>query len=253
MQLNLKKPIAFFDLETTGVNIAKDRIVEIGLIILNTDNTSKEYRFLVNPTIPIPIESSLIHNIYDKDVENEPTFKELAPRLYRLFDACDLAGYNSNHFDVPLIVEEFLRVGFNLKTKNKNLLDSFSIFTKFERRDLSSAYKFFCNKTLENAHSALADIRATFEIFKAQVEKYDELENDMEKIADLTNRNKNSIDNANRFVTINKEACFNFGKYRGQTVKNVLKENPGYYSWMMQGDFPLNTKQVLTDIKQSFK
>ena len=251
MQLNLKRPIAFFDLETTGTNIAKDRIVEIGMIIVNTDNTTKEYRFLVNPTIPIPKEASLIHGIYDKDVENEATFKELAPRLYRIFDACDLAGYNSNYFDVPLLVEEFLRVGYNLNIKNRNLLDAFSIFTMFERRDLGSAYKFFCNKTLENAHSAIYDVRATFEVFKAQIERYDELENDMNFIADLTNRNKNSLDNANRFVLIDEIPCFNFGKYKGIAIEKVLKENPGYYSWIMQGDFPLNTKQVLTDIKKS--
>lgn len=253
MQLNLKRPIAFFDLETTGINVAKDRIVEIGLIIVNTDNSTKEYRYLVNPTIPIPVESSVIHGIYDEDIKNEPTFKELAPRLYRIFDACDLAGYNSNKFDVPLLVEEFLRVGYNFNTKNRNLLDAFNIFTMFERRDLTSAYKFFCNKTLENAHSALADVKATFEVFKAQVERYDELENDMNSIAELTMRNKNAIDNANRFVMIDNVACFNFGKHKGKTIEEVLKKDMGYYSWIMQGDFPLNTKQVLTEIKDTFQ
>lgn len=251
MQLNLKRPIAFFDLETTGVNVATDRIVEIGIIIVQTDNTEKEYRYLVNPTIQIPVESSVIHGIYDKDVANEKTFSELSKELFDLLDPCDLAGYNSNRFDVPLLMEEFLRVGIDFKLEERNLLDAFSIFVMHERRDLGSAYKFFCDKTLENAHTALADVKATYEVFKAQVVRY-ELGEDMAEIAKKTSNNKNAIDNANRFIWINKVACFNFGKHKGQPIENVLKTNPGYYAWMMKSDFAQNTKQKLTELKNSF-
>ncbi len=253
MQLNLKRPIAFFDLETTGVNVATDRIVEIGIIIVNVDNTEKEYRFLVNPTIPIPVEASLIHGIYTKDVVNEPTFAELSKELFDLLEPCDLAGYNSNRFDVPLLMEEFLRVGINYNIKTRNLLDAFTIFVMHEKRDLGSAYKYFCGKTLENAHTALADVKATYEVFKAQIEKYDDLENDMDSISKKFNQNSNSIDNANRFIWINKIACFNFGKHKGQPIENVLKSNPGYYAWMMKSDFAQDTKQKLTEIKNAIK
>lgn len=252
MQLKLKRPLAFFDLETTGVNVATDRIVEIGIVIMAIDNTEKEYRFLVNPTIPIPVESSVIHGIYDKDVADAKTFAEMAQDLFDLLDPCDLGGYNSNRFDVPLLVEEFLRVGIDFRTDSRNLLDAFSIFVQHEKRDLSSAYKFFCDKTLENAHTALADVKATFDVFKAQVARYDDLENDMTAIAAASNQNKNALDNANRFTKINNIPCFNFGKHKGQPIQDVLKTNPGYYSWMMKSDFPQNTKQVLTEIKNSF-
>lgn len=252
MQLKLNRPLAFFDLETTGVNIATDRIVEIGIVIMAIDNTEKEYRFLVNPTIPIPVETSVIHGIYDKDVADAKTFAELSKELFDLLDPCDLGGYNSNRFDVPVLVEEFLRVGVDFRIDNRNLLDAFNIFIQHEKRDLSSAYKFFCNKTLENAHTALADVKATFDVFKAQVERYDDLENDMAFIAQASKQNKNAIDNAGRFIFVNKVACFNFGKHKGHPIEKVLKSNPGYYAWMMKSDFPQNTKQVLTELKESF-
>jgi len=252
MQLNLKRPLAFFDLETTGVNVATDRIVEIGIIIIQPDNSEKEYRYLVNPTVPIPTEASVIHGIYDKDVVNEKTFAKLSKELFDLLDPCDLGGYNSNRFDVPLLVEEFLRVGINFNIETRNLLDAFTIFVMHEKRDLSSALKFYCNKTLENAHSAVADVKATLDVFKAQIEKYDDLENDMDFISKNAKQNKNAIDNANRFVWVNKVACFNFGKHKGQPIEKVLKSNPGYYAWMMKSDFAQNTKQKLTELKTSF-
>lgn len=251
MELNLKRPIAFFDLETTGVNIAKDRIVEIGIVIVDIDNSEKEYRYLVNPTIPIPVETSLIHGIYDKDVANEKTFAEISQEIFDLLNPCDLAGYNSNHFDVPLLMEEFLRVGVDFNLQERNLLDAFKIFIMHEKRDLGSAYKFFCGKTLENAHTAIADVKATYEVFKAQLVKYN-LGTDMAEIAEKTGNNKNAIDNANRFIYINKVACFNFGKHKGQPIEKVLKSNPGYYAWMMKSDFAQNTKQKLTELKNSF-
>lgn len=251
MELNLKRPLAFFDLETTGVNVASDRIVEIGVLIIDRDNSEKEYRFLVNPTVPIPVEVSVIHGIYDKDVANEPTFAERAKELFDLLNPCDLAGYNSNRFDVPLLIEEFLRVNINFSIDDRNLLDAFTIFTMHEKRNLASALKFYCNKELVDAHTALADVRATADVFKAQVEKYDTLENDIDKIYDVTRNNRNTIDTANRLVKIKNVACFNFGKHKGQSVESVLSTNPGYYSWIMKSDFPLHTKQKLKEIKLS--
>ena len=177
MQLHLKKPLAFFDLETTGVNVTADRIVEIGIVIMHVDGSKTEHRYLVNPTIPIPIESSLIHGIYDKDVVDSPSFAELSDELFELLNPCDLGGFNSNRFDVPILVEEFLRVEKNFSIDNRNLIDVRNIFVMMEKRDLTSAYKFFCGKDLENAHSALADVVATHEVFLAQVERYDELSN----------------------------------------------------------------------------
>lgn len=251
MNLKLKKPLAFFDLETTGVNVATDRIVEIGILVIREDNSKEEYRYLVNPTVPIPVEVSLIHGIYDKDVADKPTFAELAKELYDLLNPCDLAGYNSNRFDVPLLVEEFLRVNVNFSIDNRNLLDAFSIFTMHEKRDLGSALKFYCDKEIQNAHTAMADVIATYDVFKAQIEKYDHLGNDIDGIYEKTRNNKNAIDTAQRLVMIKGVPCFNFGKHKGQAVKDVLTANPGYYSWIMRSDFALHTKQKLKEIKLS--
>lgn len=251
MKLNLKRPLAFFDLETTGVNLATDRIVEIGILIIREDNSKEEYRYLINPTVSIPIEVSIIHGIYDKDVADKPTFAALAKEIYDLLDPCDLAGYNSNRFDVPLLLEEFLRVNINFNIDNRNLLDAFSIFTMFEKRDLSSALKFYCNKEIENAHTAMADVMATYDVFLAQLEKYNELGSDMDAIYEKTRNNKDAIDTAQRLIMIKNVPCFNFGKHKGEAIKDVLTANPGYYSWIMRSDFGLHTKQKLKEIKLS--
>jgi DNA polymerase III subunit epsilon len=249
MQLKLKRPIAFFDLETTGVNITTDRIVEIGIIRINPDNSKEERRYLVNPTIPIPIESSLIHGIYDEDVKTQPTFKDLSAELYEFLNPCDLSGFNSNRFDVPVLIEEFLRVDINFSIDKRNLIDVRNIFVMMEQRSLTAAYKFYCGKDLENAHSALADIQATYEVFLAQLERYEELSKDMDELNNTTRNDLNQIDTAARLVMQNNRPAFNFGKYKGMYVEDVLKKDPGYYNWILQNDFPLHTKQKLKEIK----
>lgn len=251
MELNLKKPLAFFDLETTGTDIAKDRIVEISIFKVNPNQSTELKTIKINPTIPIPEKTSKIHGIYDKDVENAPTFAQEAKNIANFLKGCDLAGYNSNRFDIPLLVEEFLRVNVNFNIKNRRFIDVQIIFHKKESRTLSGAYKFFCNKTLENAHSAEADTKATYEILKAQLDKYDDLKNDVDALAKFSYHNKNA-DFAGRII-FNKagEEVFNFGKYKGRTVKEVLKRDKGYFSWMLNADFPLYTKKILTDIKLS--
>ena len=249
MNLNLTKPIAFFDLETTGVNVAKDRIVEISILKVFPDGHEESLTYLVNPTIPIPEKVSKIHGIFDADVADKPTFKELAPKLSAYLEGCDLAGYNSNMFDIPLLAEEFLRADFDFNMNNRRMIDVQVIFHKMEQRTLSAAYKFFCNKDLVGAHSAEADTKATYEILKAQLDRYDELENDMDYIAKFAKYHK-FADLAGRIVLNDKdEEVFNFGKYKGQKVEDILNENPGYFSWMMQGDYPLYTKKILTNIK----
>lgn len=253
MQLHLKKPLAFFDLETTGVNVTADRIVEIGIVIMHVDGSKTEHRYLVNPTIPIPIESSLIHGIYDKDVVDSPSFAELSDELFELLNPCDLGGFNSNRFDVPILVEEFLRVEKNFSIDNRNLIDVRNIFVMMEKRDLTSAYKFFCGKDLENAHSALADVVATHEVFLAQVERYDELSNNIDEINEQTRHDLNQIDTANRLTMIDGKPAFNFGKYKGHFVEDVLKKDAGYFGWMLRSDFPLHTKQKLKEIKLSLQ
>jgi DNA polymerase-3 subunit epsilon len=251
MNLNIQRPIAFFDLETTGINIASDRIVEISILKVEPDGSKESFTFKVNPTIPIPEVTSKIHGIYDKDVENEPTFADLAHQLLEIFDNCDLGGYNSNSFDIPLIVEEFLRLELVFDVKNRSWVDVQTIFHKMEQRTLSAAYKFFCNKTLENAHSAEADTNATFEILEAQLEKYsDEIENDVKFLHKFSQRKSNLADFAGRIAFNGKGvAVFNFGKHKGVPVADVLTKEPGYYHWIMNNDFPLYTKQVLKEIK----
>jgi DNA polymerase-3 subunit epsilon len=261
MDLNIKTPIAFFDLEATGINISTDRIVEISILKIFPNGKQELKTLKINPTIPIPIESSLIHGIYDKDVVNSPTFKDVARDLFQTFEGADLAGFNVLKYDIPLLVEEFLRAGIDFDIERRNLLDAQKIFFMMEKRNLSSAYKFYCGKTLENAHSAEADTIATYEVFKAQIERYlgEELEdlqgnkigiieNDMKKIHNMIN--EKMVDLAGRFVFNDKgEECFNFGKQKGKPIAQVLKEEPGYYDWMMKGDFPLDTKRKLTQVK----
>ncbi len=249
MELNLKKPIVFFDLETTGIDVANDRIVEISLLKINSDGTEETKTMRINPEMPIPAQATEIHGISDEDVKNEPTFNVVAKDVARFIEGCDLGGYNSNKFDVPLLAEEFLRVGVDVDLKKHRLVDVQVIFHKMEQRTLSAAYKFYCQKNLDDAHSAEADTKATYEIFKAQIDRYDELNNDMEELSKFSSHNKNA-DFAGRIVYNDKgEETFNFGKYKGQTVESVLEKDQGYFSWMLNSDFPLYTKKVLTAIK----
>tara|TARA_B110000046_G_scaffold52048_2_gene58031 strand:- start:43659 stop:44429 length:771 start_codon:yes stop_codon:yes gene_type:complete len=249
MNLNLKKPLAVFDLETTGINIAKDKIVEVSILKISPNGTREQKTLRVNPEMPIPKEVSEIHGITDEMVANEPTFKQIAHELNNFLDNCDLAGYNSNKFDIPLIVEEFLRVDIDFSLKNRRSVDVQTIFHKMEKRTLEAAFKFYCDKTLVDAHSAAADTSATFEILEAQLDRYTDLENDIDYLAQFSTFTRN-VDVAGRIVlNDNDEEVFNFGKYKGQRVDDVLKANPGYFGWMQNGDFSLNTKKVLSEIK----
>ena len=250
MELKLNKPIVFFDLETTGVQVAKDRIVEISVFKVHPNGNKEGKTWLVNPTIPIPAETTAVHGITNEKVANEPTFKELANEIKSMMEGCDLAGYNSNRFDIPLLAEEFLRIDVDFDMKKHHAVDVQNIFHKMEQRTLSAAYKFYCSKDLENAHSAEADTLATYEILTAQLDKYSELENDIEFLSKFSTRGNSSVDMAGFIVMNDKsEDCFSFGKYKGQTVVSVLSSNPGYYSWIQQADFPLYTKKVLTEIR----
>lgn len=249
MRLNLRNPIIFFDLETTGINIAADRIVEISFlkVDLNGNESSKTYR--VNPQMPIPENASAIHGITDEDVKDAPTFNEVAKILAKEFEGCDLAGYNSVKFDIPLLAEEFLRAGVDIDLKRRKFVDVQIIFMKMEPRTLSAAYKFFVNKEMTEAHSAEADTRATYEVLQAQLDRYPDLENDVAKLAEFSAHNRN-VDFAGRIVYNDDDVeVFNFGKYKGMPVAEVLQRDPGYYGWMMNGDFPLYTKKVMTSIK----
>ncbi len=249
MILNLSKPIAFFDLETTGINVTKDRIVEISILKVAPDGTEIIKSWRVNPTIPIPEKASKIHGIYDADVADKPSFAELGKEINQFIDICDLAGYNSNKFDVPLLVEEFLRADIDFDIKKRKLIDVQVIFFKKEPRTLGAAYRFYCNKEHENAHSATADVIATYEVLKAQIEKYDDLKNDVGHISKFSSQ-MNTADFAGMvlFNEQNKET-FNFGKHKGETVESVFEKEPGYYNWIMNADFPLYTKKVLTTVK----
>ncbi len=249
MQLNLTKPLAFFDLETTGINVSKDRIVEISILKIMPDGSEYSKTWRVNPTIPIPANTSKIHGIYDKDIKDKPTFEELAKEISDFFENSDLAGYNSNKFDVPLLVEEFLRADFDFDVKKRKLVDGQVIFFKKEPRTLGAAYKFYCDKKLENAHTAEADVKATYEVLKAQIERYDDLKNDVNQISKFSSQKK-TADFAGMIVFNNKgKETFNFGKNKGKTVEDVFEQQPGYYSWIMNADFPLYTKKVLTAVK----
>jgi DNA polymerase-3 subunit epsilon len=250
MKLNLSKPIVFFDLETTGINIAKDKIVEISILKVFPNGNKESKTWLVNPEMEIPKESSDIHGITNEKVVNEPTFKELAPEISKMIENCDLAGFNSNRFDIPLLAEAFLRVGIDFNMDNRKAIDVQTIFHKKEQRTLSAGYQFYCNKELENAHSAEADTLATYEILLAQIEKYDDLENDVNALSDFS-YHKVRADFAG-FILYNdkEEEIFSFGKHKGKRVKDVFEQDKGYFNWIQNADFPLYTKKVLREIKE---
>ncbi len=271
MQLNLKRPIAFFDLETTGVNVASDRIVEIAILKIYPDGKVERRpdpsqgtsRFLINPEMPIPAETSMIHGIRDVDVIDAPTFKDVAEKLFKFIYDADLAGFNSNKFDVPILAEEFLRAGIDFSIEGRNLIDVQNLFHLMEQRTLKAGYKFYCGKDLVDAHQAMADVDATYEVFLAQLERYRDTEiedrdgklykpivNDMDHLHTISQRHRNA-DFLGRFVyNEHDEVVFNFGKHKGRRVEEVLQSEPGYYGWMMNGDFPLYTKKVLKKIKE---
>ena len=250
MKLNLKNPLVFFDLETTGTNINSDRIVEICYLKVYPNGNEEAKTLRINPEMHIPEQASAVHGIYDDDVKDCPTFKDVAKKIADDIEGCDLAGFNSNRFDIPVLAEEFLRAGVDIDLMKHKFVDVQVIYHKLEQRTLSAAYKFYCGKNLEDAHTAEADTRATYEVLKAQLDKYpDVLENDITFLSQYSNFNKN-VDFAGRIV-YNEQGVevFNFGKYKGMPVLEVLQRDPGYYSWILQGDFTLNTKNVLTKIR----
>ena len=249
MRLHLKRPFVVFDLETTGINISRDRIVELAYIKVFPDGTEEKSTMRFNPQMPIPLETSMIHGIYDADVEHEPTFASKAKELADKFTGCDFGGFNSNKFDFPMLVEEFLRSQVDFETENRKFVDAQRIFHMMEQRNLSAAYKFYCDKILENAHSAMADTQATYEVLLAQIERYENLENDIEQLHSMSGQS-NNVDLAGRIVYNDKKVpVFNFGKHKGRAVLDVFKTEPAYYQWMMDNDFPLETKRKLTKIK----
>jgi DNA polymerase-3 subunit epsilon len=245
--LLLKRPLAVIDLETTGTNVASDRIIEIAIIKVFPDKTTQSKVKRINPGMPIPAGSTAIHGIKDEDVKDAPTFKQAAHELKQFMDNCDLAGYNSNRFDIPLLVEEFLRADIEFDVSKRKFVDVQRIFHLMEKRTLGAAYKFYCDKQLENAHSAEADALATYEILEAQLGRYEQLQEDIDSLADFT-KEEDYIDFARRLVMQGGNEVFNFGKYKGRSVREVLKAEPQYYDWMMKADFPLNTKQKLSEI-----
>ncbi len=261
MKLNLNRPLAFFDLETTGVNVGADRIVEIAILKAMPDGSEQIKTLRINPEMPIPLQSSLIHGIYDKDIANEPTFKGVAQELSDFIGDADLAGYNSNRFDIPVLLEEFLRAGVDFDMSDRKFVDVQNIFHQMEQRTLRAAYKFYCDKDIVNAHSAEADITATYHVLLAQIERYKDtdfedkqgniskpVQNNVEALHIFTNMNK-PVDFAGRMVfNENDEEIFNFGKHKGKTVEQVFDTEPSYYAWMKQGDFPLYTKKKLGEI-----
>ncbi len=262
MQLLLKNPLVFLDLETTGINIATDRIVEIALLKINRDGSEEEMVLRINPGMPIPEESSAIHGITDEDIKDKPAFHEVAKNLAKFMEGCDLAGFNSNRFDIPLLAEEFIRAEVDIDLKKRKFIDVQAIFHKMEKRTLAAAFKFYCKKELLDAHSAKADTRATYDVLKAQLDMYKDAEfedkkgkisvpiiNDVEKLSEFSSYNKN-VDFVGRIV-YNEDGVevFNFGKNKGKPVEQVLTEQPGYFGWIMNSEFPLYTKKVLTQIK----
>ena len=265
MKLNLKRPLAFFDLEATGTNIGSDRIVEISVIKLHPEGNEEVKTWRVHPEMPIPLESSLIHGIYDEDIKSEKTFKELAQEVAEFIHTSDLAGFNSNKFDIPMLMEEFLRAGVVFDLDNRHFVDVQNIFHQMEQRTLKAAYKFYCGNEIINAHSAEADTRATMEVLLAQIAKYENKEwedkkgnksvpvtNDVEALHKFTNLNK-PVDFAGRMIYNEEgEELINFGKHKGKKVEDVFAVEPSYYSWMMQGDFPLYTKRKLEEIYTRF-
>lgn len=246
--LQLTKPLAFIDLETTGVNLATDRIIEIAIVKVLPDGKRSAKRKLINPQMSIPKQSSDIHGITNEMVKDAPTFKEVAQELKQMLDGCDIAGYNSNRFDIPMLVEEFLRAEVDFDMKGRRLIDVQNIFHKMEQRTLSAAYKFYCNKALDGAHSAEIDATATHEILIAQLERYPDLGTSVDSVLKLIGEEP-IVDFARRFIMENGIEIFNFGKYKGRPVAEVLRTEPQYYDWMMKGDFPQYTKQKLTEIR----
>ena len=250
MDLNLSNPLVFFDLETTGINITRDRIVEISVLKVHPNGKEETKTRRINPEMPIPPQSTAIHGITDEDVKDCPKFKQVAKSFADLLEGCDMAGFNSSRFDVPMLTEEFLRAGVDFDTSKKKFVDVQIIFHRKEQRTLEAAYKFYCNKNLENAHSAEADVIATYEVLKSQLDKYDDLENDINFLSKEYSSFNNNVDLAGRIIINDKGVeVFNFGKHRGKSVADVLKNEPSYYTWMMDGDFPLNTKQSLTKLR----
>jgi len=247
MRLQLDKAICFIDLETTGINVSTDKIVEIAVIKIMPDGSKLIKRKLINPEMPIPKAATEVHGITDEMVHQAPTFKQIANEVKQFIEGADLAGYNSNRFDIPMLNEEFLRAGMSVNLENRKLLDVQKVFHMMEQRTLSAAYKFYCNKNLEDAHSAEADASATWEILEAQLEKYPVLGNSVESVVKFTGED-HIIDFARRFIYENGVEVFNFGKHKGKPVSQVLKEEPQYYDWMMKGDFALHTKQKLTEM-----
>lgn len=272
MKMNLKRPIAFFDLETTGTDIGRDRIVEIAVVKIMPGGQinsmpslgTGERRLLINPAMPIPIEASLVHGIYDVDVKDAPLFADFAPKLFKFIYDCDLGGFNSNRFDIPLLAEEFLRAGIDFSIEGKNLIDVQVIFHLMEQRNLKAAYKFYCGKDLSDAHEALPDTLATVEVFEAMLDKYKDVEvddgngnvirpvqNDMEVIHKLSERRKKA-DFAGHIVYNDSDLpVFNFGKYKNMTLADVFSRDAGYFSWMMNAEFPLYTKKVLKELRDN--
>ena len=251
MKINLVRPICFFDLETTGINISKDRIVEISVLKIFPNGNKESKTWLVNPKIPIPDEVSNIHGITDDMVVNEPSFDSVGVHVKDMIDKCDLGGFNSNKFDIPLLAEEFLRNEIDFNLENVKCIDVQNIFHKMEKRTLGAAYKFYCQKDLIDAHSSKADTLATFEVLEAQIEKYSELENNVDFLSDFSSRNK-SVDLAG-FIIYNKDniPCFSFGKHKGKTVDFIIENEPGYLGWILNSDFPIYTKKILTKLRLS--
>ena len=253
MKIKLQRPLVFFDLETTGIQVTSDRIVEISVLKINPDQTREGKTWRVNPDRPIPAEASAVHGIYDEDIKDAPFFKDLAAEIYRWFDGADVAGYNCNKFDIPMLAEEFLRAGVDFDMEKRVSVDVQNIFHRMEQRTLEAAYRFYCSKDLKDAHSAEADTLATWEVLEAQLDRYQELENNVKFLADFSNRQR--VADLAGFIAYNAEnqEVFTFGKYRGVTLQQVFKENPGYFSWMENGDFPYYTKKILNKVRTRIK
>ncbi len=253
MKLILKRPLVIFDLETTGINTAADRIVEICMIKVFPEGQEEMRTYRINPEMPIPPQATAVHGISDEDVADKPTFKSLANELNNFLKECDFGGFNSNKFDFPMLVEEFYRTGIEFEVEKRRFIDAQRIFHFKEPRNLKAAYKFYCDMDLENAHSAEADTMATWAVLKAQIERYEDLPNEIDGLHRMSGQN-NLADLAGRFIKNDQEEIlFNFGKHKGKTVKQVLKDEPGYYKWMMDGDFAQQTKNVLTRIRLSMR
>lgn len=249
MKLNLKNPLVFFDLETTGINIYCDRIVEISYLKIYPNGNEESKTMRINPEMHIPEESSQVHGIYDQDVADCPTFREVAKNIARDFEGCDLAGFNSNRFDIPVLAEEFIRADVDIDMTKRKLVDVQVIFHKMEQRTLSAAYKFYCGKNLEDAHTAEADTRATYEVLKSQLDRYPDLTNDVAFLSEFSSFNKN-VDFAGRMIYDDSGVeVFNFGKYKGMCVAEVLAKDPSYYGWILNSEFTLHTKAMLTKIR----